>query len=628
MAIKITFADKSKKSYKKGTTLLEISQDIGLRAALAAKIDDKRYDLSHQVNRDSKVQFLTFRDEEGKEIFHHSSAHLMAAAVLKLYPKAKPTIGPSVEEGFYYDFDMPPLTPEDLKKIEAEMQKLVKEDYPFLKEDIGTKEALKQFKNNPYKKEMIKELKSKKVSFYTIDDFTDLCRGPHVPSTKYLKAFKLTKVSSAYWRADSSKQSLQRIYGISFPDKKELRKYLHMLEEAEKRDHRKIGKRLELFSFHEEGPGFVFFQPKGMTIINILKDFWREEHRKAGYVEIQTPIILNKNLWLRSGHWEHYKENMYFTKIDKQDYAVKPMNCPGGILVYKNKLHSYRELPLRIAEMGLVHRHELSGVLSGLFRARAFTQDDAHLYVTEKQLEDEIIGIINLTDRFYKIFGFDYHVELSTKPEKCIGSDKMWETAEKALEKALKSRKVDYKVNPGEGAFYGPKIDFHIKDCLGRTWQCATIQCDFAMPEKFDLTYEGQDGKKHRPVMLHRVVYGSIERFLGILIEHYAGRFPLWLSPVQTKVIAIADRHAKYAEEVYKKLFDAGIRVELDTRAETVSYKVRDAQLDQINYIGVVGDKEEQSKSITIRTREGKVIGEFKLDDFIRKVKKEVDEKK
>ncbi|MBW3022519.1 threonine--tRNA ligase [Candidatus Woesearchaeota archaeon] len=568
-----------------------------------------------------------FGTKEGKEIFWHSSSHLLAQAVKKLFPDAVLTIGPAIENGFYYDFDFRPFTPEDLKKIEDEMKKIVHEKLKIEKVEMTKEEAKKTFKSNPYKLELINEAEGK-ISAYKQGEFIDLCKGPHLDSTSEIKAFKLMKTSGAYWRGDAKNKQLQRIYGISFPDRKMLQDYLTQLAEAEKRDHRKIGKELDLYSFHEEAPGMAFFHAKGMVIWNNLLGFWREEHRKAGYVEIKTPIILNKKLWLQSGHWDHYKDNMYFTKIDEQDYAVKPMNCPGGMLVYKERLHSYRELPLRAAEVGLVHRHELSGVLSGLFRVRSFHQDDAHIFCTEEQMEKEVQAIINLVDKVYRVFGFTYHLELSTKPEKAMGTKQMWDKAENSLKKALESKKLNYKINPGDGAFYGPKIDFHIKDAIGRTWQCATIQLDFQMPEKFDLTYEGQDGKKHRPVMLHRVIYGSLERFIGVLVEHYAGKFPMWLSPVQVILLPIADRHIDYCKDVAKKYFDAGIRVEVDDKAETTPKKVRNAEMQKVNYILVVGDKELENKTVNVRTRDNKILGEKKVDEFLKQILKEVEERK
>lgn len=565
-------------------------------------------------------QKIDWSKKEDKQVFWHSASHVLAMAVKELWPNTKLAIGPAIDEGFYYDFERKePFTPEDLKKIEQKMYELVKKDTAFERKEVSKKQALELFKGNPYKTELINELKEA-PSIYKNRDFFDLCRGPHIKSTGMIKAFKLTKIAGAYWKGDSKNKMLQRIYGIAFPEREQLKAYLKLIEEAEKRDHRKLGKQMDLFSFHDEGPGFPFFHNKGMIIWNELMEFWRQEHKKAGYQEIKTPIILSRNLWEQSGHWDHYKKNMYFTKIEDKDYAVKPMNCPGGILVYKEKIHSYKELPIRSAEVGLVHRHELSGVLSGLFRVRAFTQDDAHIFMMESQIKDEIIGVINLIDKFYKVFGLSYHCELSTMPKKHIGDIKTWQVAEKALESALKSIGKDYKINPGDGAFYGPKIDFHIKDALGRTWQCATIQLDFAMPEKFDLTYEGKDGKKHRPVMIHRVVYGAIERFFGILTEHFAGKFPLWLAPTQVKVLTVADRFSGYAHTVAKELEHYNIRVEIDDRQESVGYKVRQAQNEKVPIIVNVGEKEEKNKTVAIRTLDGKVSFGVSIDKLTEKI--------
>jgi len=629
--IKIRFPDGSVDEYEKGITIIEIAKKLGKKLAddaVAAKLDNELVDLSTKINKDSKLRIITFRDDEGKEVFRHSSAHLMAQAIKNLFPEAKFAIGPAVEEGFYYDIDYEKsFTPEDFVKIEKEMDKIVKENLKIERTELTKKEALNLFKDNPYKTQLINELEDEKISIYKQGNFIDFCRGPHVPSTGKIKAFKLTKIAGAYWKGDAKNKQLQRLYGISFPDKKQLKDYLKLLEEAEKRDHRKLGKELDLFSIHDEGPGFPFFHPKGTVIINILKDFWRKEHAKAGYTEVITPMILNRKLWEQSGHWDHYKENMYFTKIDDQDYAIKPMNCPGGILIYKTRLRSYRELPMRMGEMGTVHRHELSGVLAGLFRVRCFTQDDAHIYMTEEQIKDEIIGVINLTDYFYKIFGFDYNVELSTKPNNAMGSDEIWEKATASLKDALDAKKIKYKINEGEGAFYGPKIDFHLKDCLGRTWQCGTIQLDFAMPEKFDLTYEGNDGKKHRPIMIHRVIYGSIERFLGILIEHYAGKFPLWLSPVQAIILNINDSHIKYGKELKERLAENSLRVETDFRAETMPKKVREAQLKRIPLILTVGDKEQKNNTVAVRTLNGKVYFNIKPEDLIKKMQEVIESK-
>ncbi|TKJ17673.1 threonine--tRNA ligase [Candidatus Woesearchaeota archaeon B3_Woes] len=559
----------------------------------------------------------------------HSTSHILAHAVKKLFPRTKLGIGPAIEGGFYYDFDVKKsFTPEDTKKIEYEMNKLIRQNLEFKKQIITKQKAKTLFKDEPYKLELIDELEGSKVTIYTQGDFTDLCKGPHVENSKVLKAFKLTKTSGAYWRGDSKNKMLQRVYGIVFHEKEELKKYIQQLQEAEKRDHRKIGQKLDLFSMHDEAPGMPFFHDKGTFIFNTLIDFMRNEMNRKGYEENRTPIILNKELWLKSGHWDHYKENMYFTKIDTTDYAVKPMNCPGNLLIYKTKVHSYRDLPLKAGEFGLVHRHELSGVLAGLFRVRAFTQDDAHVFCEENQLKDSIIELIELCDYTYKTFGFTYEVELSTRPEKAMGSKEIWDKAEKFLKQALNAKKIKYKINEGEGAFYGPKIDFHLKDCIGRKWQCGTIQVDFSMPEKFDLTYEGKDGKSHHPVMVHRAIYGSLERFLGILIEHYGGNFPLWLSPIQVRILTVADRFNSYADKVSKEMKDSGLRVEVDKRAESISKKVREAQLSKINYILVVGEKEVKDKTITVRTRDNVVHGAQKVDSFIKKLLEENNKKR
>jgi len=629
--VKITFPDGSSKDFKEGTTGLDIASSIseGLaRAALAVKINSKLADLAAQIKEDSKIQIITFKDKEGVEIFRHSTAHLLAAAVVKLWPETLPTIGPAVDEGFYYDFDKKePFKPEDLEKIETEMNTLVKADLKFERIELTKAKAKELFKDNPYKLELIEEY-GKDLSAYKLGDFIDLCRGPHIPSSGKIKAVKLTKIAGAYWRADANNKMLQRVYGISFPDKKDLKQHLALLEEAEKRNHVKIGKEMELFSIHEEGPGFPFFHSKGTYIFNRLVEFMSAEMRKRHYQINKTPMILNKSLWLRSGHWDHYKENMYFTKIDEKDFAVKPMNCPGNLLIYKTRTHSYRELPIKAGEFGLVHRHELSGVLNGLFRVRVFTQDDAHVFCTEDQLEEQIIELFDLINHIYSTFGFDYHVELSTRPEKAMGDRKIWDKAESILKKALEDKGMKFKINEGDGAFYGPKIDFHLKDAIGRTWQCGTIQLDFSMPEKFDLEYEGSDGKKHRPVMLHRAIYGSVERFLGMLIEHYAGKFPLWLNPNQVKILPIADRHNNYAYKIAKRYFDGGIELEVDDKAETTSKKIRNAELDHFNYILVVGDKELTNNTVNIRTRDNKILGEKKVEDFLKELKEEIKNKK
>ena len=615
---------KNENSEKKFVLLREILKD---KNAFAAKVNGEIKDVDTKIDSKDKLEILDFNDKEAKSIFWHSTSHLLANAVTILFKDAKPTIGPAIDEGFYYDFDMQPLNPDDLKKIEEKMKELAGKKIPMIRKEISIEEAKKIFKNNPYKLELIDELKNQNenvISIYQQGGFVDLCRGPHVPDTSYLKNFKLLKVSGAYWKGDSSNKQLQRIYGISFPTKEELENYLKMREEAEKRDHRKIGKELDLFSFHEEGPGFPFIHPKGMIVINELISYWREIHKRAGYQEIKTPIILNKELWMRSGHWDHYKNNMYFTKIDYLDFAIKPMNCPGGILVYKSRIRSYKDFPLKLAEFGLVHRHELSGVLSGLFRVRAFTQDDAHIFITEEQIEGAVIDVIKLVDEVYKKFGFEYHVELSTRPENYMGSLELWNRAENALKKALEHYGLKYKINEGDGAFYGPKIDFHIKDCIGRTWQCATVQLDFQMPLRFELGYEGRDGRKHVPVMIHRVVYGSLERFFGILIEHFAGKFPLWLSPVQIIILTVADRHVEYANEIKEKMEKEGLRVEIDCSAETIPKKVRNAQIQKIPIIITIGDKEVTEKKLAVRTLDGRVVFGIKPEELIREIKENI----
>jgi len=572
---------------------------------------------------------IDWKKAGGREKFWHSTSHVLAAAVKELFPKAKIAIGPAIEEGFYYDFDVKEsFRPEDLEKIEKKMREIIKANEKFVKKDVSKKEALKLFEKEPYKLELINELPGSKASLYSTRKFVDLCKGPHLERAGQIGAVKLLRVSGAYWRGSEKNKMLQRIYGISFPDKKMLRQWLHLMEEAKKRNHLKLGKSLDLLSMHPEAPGAVFIHPKGMVVWNELIRFWQEEHRKAGYQEISTPMILKKELWKRSGHWDHYKENMYFTSIDGEEFAVKPMNCPGGILVYKTRRHSYRELPIRVAELGVVHRHELSGVLNGLFRVRKFLQDDAHIYCTEEQVEQEILAVLELVDHFYKVFGFEYEAELSTRPAKRTGSEKMWDKAEAALKNSLKKKKLKYAIDEGEGVFYGPKIDIKIKDSLGRKWQCATIQLDFSMPEKFDLSYVGKDDKLKRPVMIHRVIYGSLERFFGILIEHFGGAFPLWLSPVQVSLIPIADRHQKYAEKVRKELEEAGLRVLLDARQESVSAKVRDGQIMKVNYVLVVGDREEKDGTVAVRIRNGKVLGAKKVGAFVKGLLKEIAEKK
>ncbi len=634
--IKITLPDNSSKEYEKGITGYDIAKGIGLRLAndaVAIGINGRISGLDEKINENAKIRIITFKDKEGLDALRHSLAHLLAAAVLELWPDTKRTIGPAIENGFYYDFQFSkPVNESDLEKIEKKMKEILPEWDKFARSEHSGAEAKKEFRDNPFKKELIDEFtkEGQEVSFYKSGNYVDLCRGGHISSMKKVSpgSFKLTHMAGAYWRGDSNKPQLTRIYALAFPTKKELEAHLKMMDEAKKRDHRVLGKQLDLFSIHEEGPGFIFFHPKGKKIINILLDFSRIVHEKNGYEEIQTPIILNRSLWEQSGHWDHYKENMYFTKVDNRDFAVKPMNCPGSILVFKEKLHSYRDLPKRLMEYGLVHRHELAGVLSGLFRVRSFTQDDAHIYVTPEQMEKEIINVIELTDYFYKTFGFEYHVELSTRPEKRMGREEDWNKAEKALEDALNKLKLKYKINAGDGAFYGPKIDFHIKDCIGRTWQCATVQVDFQMPQKFDVNYVAEDGKKHTPIIIHRVIYGSIERFFGILIEHYAGKFPLWIAPIQARILTVANRFDLYAIKVKEELEKYHIRSELDTRTESVEYKIRDAQLQKIPLMLTIGEKEEKNETIAVRTLDGKVKFGVKVSDLIKKIDENVENKK
>jgi threonyl-tRNA synthetase len=633
--VKVTLKDGSVREYAEGTTLAQVASSISGRLgkeALVASLDDKTVDLSTPLDRDASVAFYTFEDEEGRAAFRHSTSHVLAQAVQKLFPGTRLAIGPAIADGFYYDFDSPEkFTPEMLEKIEAEMAAIIKADLPFERFGMDRDKSLAFFDRagESYKVELINDLpEDAAISCYRQGDFTDLCAGPHVPSTGRLKSVRLTSLAGAYWRGSEKNKMLQRVYGTSFPKKSMLEEHLARIEEAKKRDHRRLGAELDLFSIQDEGPGFPFFHPKGMILRNELENFWREEHRKRGYQEIKTPIILNRALWERSGHWDHYRENMYFSKIDDLDYAVKPMNCPGGILVYKSKLHSYRDLPIRMGELGLVHRHELSGALHGLMRVRCFTQDDAHIYMTPGQIIDEIIGVIDLDVYIYSIFGFKYRVELSTRPENSTGSDEMWETATHALAQALKMKGMEYKVNEGDGAFYGPKIDFHLEDCLGRTWQCGTIQLDFVMPEKFDLTYVGEDGQKHRTVMIHRTIFGSLERFIGILTEHFGGAFPVWLAPVQARVLPITDRHLAYAREVVARLNGENIRVELDDRNEKVNYKIREAQGQRIPYMLVVGDREAENRSVAVRHRSAGDMGSVGLEDFVERIKEEIKTKK
>ena len=614
------------KEYNNNINMFEIAKGISnslAKKSVGAKVDGKNVDMSYVLDHDAEVEFIDIDSPEGEDIVRHSTAHLMAQAVLRLYPETKVTIGPVIENGFYYDFDpVEQFTEEDLEKIEAEMKRIVKENIKLEKYVLPRDEAIDYFRDvdkNKYKVEVVEGIpQGEQVSFYKQGDFTDLCRGTHVPSTGYLKAFKLRTVAGAYWRGNSKNKMLQRIYGYSFSNEDRLKKHLKFMEEAEKRDHRKLGKELELFFISEYGPGFPFFLPKGMVFRNVLIDLWRKEHEKAGYLQLETPIMLNKELWEISGHWFNYRENMYTSEIDELEFAIKPMNCPGGVLSFKHQLHSYKDLPARLAELGKVHRHEFSGALHGLMRVRSFTQDDSHIFMTPDQVQDEIIGVVNLIDKFYsKLFGFEYEIELSTKPEKAIGSQEIWDMAESALAGALDKLGRKYKINPGDGAFYGPKLDFKIKDAIGRMWQCGTIQLDFNLPERFDVTYIGEDGEKHRPVMLHRVIYGSIERFIGILIEHYAGAFPMWLAPVQVKVLTLNDECIPYAKEIMAKLQELGIRAELDDRNETIGYKIREANgRYKIPMQLIIGKNEVENKEVNIRRFGSKDQFPKSLDDF------------
>ena len=631
--MKITLKDGVVKEFDNAVSVLEIAKSIseGLaRNACAGIVDGEVKDLRFVVDKDAEVSICTFEDEAGKMAFRHTASHILAQAVKRLYPEAKIAIGPAIADGFYYDFDREKaFTQEELEALEVEMKKIAKEDIPIERFELPRAEAIKYMeeREEPYKVELIQDLPEDAViSFYKQGDFTDLCAGPHLMSTKTVKAIKLTSVAGAYWRGSEKNKMLSRIYGTAYPKASELDAYLTMMEEAKKRDHRKLGKELKLFALLDEGPGFPFFLPKGMVLKNTLLDYWREIHKKAGYVEISTPIILNRELWYRSGHWEHYKDNMYTTVIDGEDYAVKPMNCPGGMLVYKQDMHSYRDLPMRVAEIGLVHRHEKSGALHGLMRVRCFNQDDAHIFMTEEQIKDEISGVISLIDGVYKLFGFKYHIELSTRPEDSMGSDEAWEIATAGLQNALDENGIEYTINEGDGAFYGPKIDFHLEDSIGRTWQCGTIQLDMNLPERFELEYTDKDGSKKRPVMIHRVCFGSIERFIGILIEHYAGAFPTWLSPVQVKVLTISEKFNDYAADVAAKLEAAGIRVETDDRAEKIGFKIREARNERIPYIIVVGEKDVEANMVSLRTRAGEE-GQKSLDEVIERMTKEIKER-
>lgn len=635
--INIRLKDGAVKQFEENVTPAQVAKSLGAgiyKAACAAKLNGELVDLRTPIKEDSTLEILRFEDDDFcKKVYWHTSAHVLAQAVLRLFPDAKLAIGPAIDNGFYYDFDLPrTLNVQDLEQIEAEMKRIIKEDLPVERFELPHDDAVELMKNKDqkYKLELIEEHagKGENLVFRKQGDFTDLCAGPHLISTGQLKAIKLLSCTGAYWRGDAKGPMLQRVYGISFPKTAELEAYLTKMEEAKKRDHRKLGRELELFDLFEEGPGFPFFFPNGMRLRNALLDFWHEEHDKAGYVEIKTPMMLNKELWLRSGHWEHYKSNMYTTVIDEQEFAIKPMNCPGGMLVYKSRPHSYRDLPMRVAELGLVHRHELSGALHGLMRVRCFTQDDAHIFMTPDQIEPEIVGVIRLIDRFYSTFGFKYHIELSTRPEDSLGTDEQWDRATKGLKNALDSIGKKYKINEGDGAFYGPKIDFHLEDCLGRTWQCGTIQLDFQMPERFDLTYVGEDGEKHRPVMIHRVILGSIERFIGILTEHFAGAFPLWLAPEQVRILPLSERFHKEALEIEEQLKQIKIKVATDTKSEKIGYKIREAQLKKVPYMLVVGDKEVETNTVAVRSRSEGDLGAMQLAEFIKMIEKEIAEKR
>lgn len=633
--LKMTMPDGAIRDYdKESVTPLEIAESIshGLaKKALGASVDGEIYDLLRPITKDAEISILIFDDEEGQKVFHHTSAHLLAQAVKNLWPETKIAIGPAIKDGFYHDFDSPhTFVPEDIEKIEQEMKRLVKENADYKRREISRVEAIELFekKGETYKVELIKDMPEEEViTIYESGDYTDLCAGPHLPKAGMVKAFKVMSLAGAYWKGDEKNKMLQRIYGTSFPKEKELEAYLFRLEEAKRRDHRRLGKELDLYSFVDEAPGFPVFHPKGMVLRNQIETFWRQCHARGGYDEVRTPLIMDRKLWERSGHWEHYKENMYFTEIDEAPFAVKPMNCPGGILLYNESMHSYRDLPLRWAELGLVHRHELSGALHGLMRVRAFTQDDAHIFMLESQIKDELIGVIHLIDEIYKPFGFKYKVELSTKPEKAMGSDELWEKATSGLMQALEEVGMPYTLNPGDGAFYGPKIDYHLEDSLGRTWQCGTIQLDFQMPEKFDMTYIGEDGEKHRPVMVHRAILGSMERFIGILTEHFAGAFPIWLSPVQTIILPITDDQADYAREIAQKLKKAGVRAEVDYRNEKIGYKIREAQMQKIPYMLVVGKKEVESQTVSVRDRKEGDVGIKTIDEILAQIVEEIQNK-
>ena len=632
--VKIILPDGSAKEYAAGTTLGEAVKQLSnslAKKVLAANVNGELTDLREELVDGSEVAFLTFEEDGGKHTLRHTASHILAQAVKRLWPEAKLAIGPAIDKGFYYDIDMEhTLTPEDLGKIEKEMSRIVKENLPITKSVMSRQEAIEFFKskNEDYKVELIEDLPEDAViSCYAQGDFIDLCAGPHVASTGKVKAFKLQSIAGAYWRGDEKNKMLQRIYGTAFEKKEELDAYLHMLEEAAKRDHRKLGKELGLFVIKEEGPGFPFFLPKGMALRNELENFWREVHHEFDYEEIRTPIILNKQLWETSGHWFHYRENMYTTIIDEEEYAIKPMNCPGGILVYQNEMHSYRDFPLRYAELGLVHRHELSGALHGLFRVRAFTQDDAHVFMLPDQMQSELMKVIELFDRIYSQFGLKYHVELSTKPDNAMGDDAIWEAATEALRNAIEAKGIPYVINPGDGAFYGPKLDYHIEDSLGRTWQCGTIQLDMNLPERFQIEYVGEDGQKHRPIMIHRACFGSMERFIGILTEHYAGAFPTWMAPVQVKILPISEKHVEYAKELAKQMHRDYVRVEVDDRSEKIGYKIRQAQMEKVPYMLVVGDKEVEEGTVNVRKHGGDELGSVPFEEFFNSIKIEIKER-
>ena len=632
--VKIILPDGSAKEYAAGTTLGEAVKQLSnslAKKVLAANVNGELTDLREELVDGSEVAFLTFEEDGGKHTLRHTASHILAQAVKRLWPEAKLAIGPAIDKGFYYDIDMEhTLTPEDLGKIEKEMSRIVKENLPITKSVMSRQEAIEFFKskNEDYKVELIEDLPEDAViSCYSQGDFIDLCAGPHVASTGKVKAFKLQSIAGAYWRGDEKNKMLQRIYGTAFEKKEELDAYLHLLEEAAKRDHRKLGKELGLFVIKEEGPGFPFFLPKGMALRNELENFWREVHHEFDYEEIRTPIILNKQLWETSGHWFHYRENMYTTIIDDEEYAIKPMNCPGGILVYQNEMHSYRDFPLRYAELGLVHRHELSGALHGLFRVRAFTQDDAHVFMLPDQMQSELMKVIELFDRIYSQFGLKYHVELSTKPDNAMGDDAIWEAATEALRNAIEAKGIPYVINPGDGAFYGPKLDYHIEDSLGRTWQCGTIQLDMNLPERFQIDYVGEDGQKHRPIMIHRACFGSMERFIGILTEHYAGAFPTWMAPVQVKILPISEKHVEYAKALAKQMHRDYVRVEVDDRSEKIGYKIRQAQMAKVPYMLVVGDKEVEEGTVNVRKHGGDELGSVPFEEFFNSIKIEIKER-